>query len=220
MNHRVRLVLVEMAWIVSVGAVSRILRWLIVLLLNLVGLMLVFSMSVRVAEFFWRIIDISCVAVHAIIVFFSRYCRWLLNLNKWCLLVRVLQRFTVPLVLEWPRVGLPGCDHRHIGCRFSGRSHWKVAWFAYNADIVELIVLFFVRLVPASFLAIDFIILELRTGLVLLVFYFFFIEQEVELVRFGQGDPRDFVVYVLLGAHLLRGFPVQEVKWPLLFQLC
>ena len=48
----------------------------------------------------------------------------------------------------------------------------------------------------------------------------FFIEEEIELVGFGQGDPRDFVVHVLLSTHLLRRFPVQEVERPLLFQLC
>lgn len=117
-EHRVWLVLVEMAWIVSVGTVGRILRCLIVLMLHLVGLLI--KLHGRAAEFFLCIdVVFVAVAVHAIIkvVFFSWHCRWDLNLSKWCLmLVRTLQGLTVPLVLEWPRVRLPGCSHWHIGC--------------------------------------------------------------------------------------------------------
>jgi len=98
------------------------------------------------------------------------------------------------------------------------RSDWQVAHFADNADLVELVLLFFC-LVLELFLGIDFIILELLLCS-LLVEVLFFIEEEIELVGFGQGDPRDFVVHVLLSTHLLGRFPVQEVKRPLLFQLC
>ena len=73
-EHRVWLVLVEMAWIVSVGTVGRILRCLIVLMLHLVGLLI--KLHGRAAEFFLCIdVVFVAVAVHAIIkvVFFNSF---------------------------------------------------------------------------------------------------------------------------------------------------